>query len=603
MKNLKRLNPYVLRHKWRIIGGVICLALASYYSLLVARIAGEATDAVQNGGHTGHDFMMFAAEIVGFTLLLGVFRFLMRQWIIGASRDIEMAFRNDLFAKLQSLPPTFFDHQRTGDLMAKATNDVEQVRSFVGPGFLQFFNSAMIFPLAMWRMWMIDPRLATITMLPLISLPFIMNYFGNRIHWRFRQCQDQYSLISAMVQENLAGVRVVKAFVQEEPEKEKFEQLNRQFIDMNMSLANVQSGFYPAMRVLTGLCVVLLLWVGGQDVINARITVGELVEFSIIQTMLFWPMIAFGWTVSLMQRGAASMDRIAEILDLPSYMEPLDQDDMPAQLIPDVANSDEPGCIEFRNLSFRYNPAAPYVLKNISISLKPGSRLGVVGHTGSGKSTIASLLAGLYFPCRGQLFIDGRDIRDIPLEELRDRVSIVFQETFLFSDSLRNNIAFGQPDASLEEIRRVAQVAHIDREIEQLPAAYETILGERGINLSGGQKQRTAIARALLRDPGIIVLDDALSAVDTETESRILQSLHAELQGRTSVIIAHRVSAVMHCEQIIVLDDGEVLERGTHAELMEMRGEYAELFERQLLADSINEDSATSANEIRAERV
>jgi ATP-binding cassette subfamily B protein len=300
--------------------------------------------------------------IIGLTIVMGIFRYCMRQWIIGASRDIEYAFRNDLFSKLQSLSPAYYDRQRTGDLMAKATSDVDQVRSFLGPGFLQFFNSGLLFPLALWRMIQIDSHLTAIIMAPLVTLPFVMNYFGNRVHRRFRNSQDHYSHMSAMVQENLAGARVVKAFVQEEAQEKLFRKLNGNFVKMNMDLAAIQSGFYPSLRVLAGLSIMLLLWIGGHDAAVGRLTVGEFVEFTLIQTMLFWPMIALGWTVSLMQRGAASMDRITEILELPSYMEPLGPEEAVEFQVPRIQGSDIPGSIEFRNLSFQYGPGLQLVL-------------------------------------------------------------------------------------------------------------------------------------------------------------------------------------------------------------------------------------------------
>jgi ATP-binding cassette subfamily B protein len=587
MKSLLRLKPYVVVHRWRILGGFICLVLTNYFQLRVARVVGDASDAVMAGHHARRDFAMLAGLILLFTLCVGVARFFMRSWIIGASRDIELSFRNDLFAKFQSLSPSFYDRQRTGDLMARATNDVDQVRSFIGPGFLQFFNSAILFPLAVYRMLSIDVRLACITMAPLLSLPFIMNYFGNRVHRRFRNVQDHYSHISAMVQENLAGVRVVKAFVQEEAEEKKFAKLNNDFIRLNLHLARIQSGFYPTLRALAGTSIVLLLWIGGREVTSGRMSVGKLVEFSMIQTMLFWPMIALGWTVSLMQRGAASMERIAEILDLVP--------DVPAGM-GNSAGADghstrierpHGSAVEFRDLNFRYADDLPLVLKNISVQIPPGNRLGIVGSTGSGKSTLASLLVHLYPVSRGQLFIDGTDINDMPVDQLRQRVSLVFQETFLFSDTIFNNIAFGAPSADAQQVHAVAAEAHIAAEIEKFPKQYETILGERGINLSGGQKQRTAIARALLRDPDLLVLDDALSAVDTETEARILDSLHEVLDRRTAIVIAHRVSAVMHCDHILVLEDGAIAEQGTHEQLVQQGGVYAELFEKQLLTDAV----------------
>ncbi|MGI8905376.1 MAG: ABC transporter ATP-binding protein [Candidatus Sumerlaeaceae bacterium] len=589
MKSLLRLRCYVAEHRWRIAGGFVCLVLTNYFQLRVARVVGEASDAVLAGGHTRNDFAWFAGFIVLLTVGVGVARYYMRTWIIGASRDIELKFRDDLFAKLQSLSPSFYDHQRTGDLMARATNDVDQVRSFIGPGFLQFFNSVILFPLAVGRMISIDVRLALLTMAPLLSLPFIMNYFGNRVHRRFRNVQDHYSHISAMVQENLAGVRVVRAFVQEEAEKKKFAALNEQFIRLNLHLARIQSGFYPSLRALAGTSIVLLLWIGGNEVMRGNMSVGKLVEFSMIQTMLFWPMIALGWTVSLMQRGAASMDRIAEILDLAPDV-PADTGEQSQAGVSTV--SDRGGCVEFRNLSFSYSSDLPPALRDIKLRIPAGSRLGVVGSTGSGKSTLASLLLHLYPVDRGKLFIDGEDLSDIPMDVLRDRISLVFQETFLFSDTIENNIAFGEPDATMEQIENVAMQAHLAPEIELFPKKYATVLGERGINLSGGQKQRTAIARALLRDPDILVLDDALSAVDTETEARILDSLVEVLEKRTAIVIAHRVSAVMHCDHIIVLEEGAIVEQGSHDQLLAHGGIYADLFEKQQLSDAVELDAS-----------
>lgn len=582
MRKLHGLWPYIRRHKWPFIGGIIALILTNFFQVLVPKVVGIATDAMRAHRGTSQDYVAFAVTIVCLTVLLGCFRYFMRDWIVGASREIEFEFRNDIFTKLQSLTPSFYDRQRTGDLMSKATNDVDAVRMFLGPGILQFSNSVIIFPLALARMISISPLVTLVTMIPLLALPIIVNYYGNRVHKRFRSVQDHYSVISAMVQENLAGIRVVKAFTQEQAQMHRFGELNREFIDLNIRLARLQAAFFPMLRLLTGLSVVLLLWFGGMSVVKQgpnSITLGQLIEFSLIQMMLFWPMMALGWTVSLMQRGAASMERIEEVLDL--------QPDVLVQPKEGAQGQITQGEIEFRNLGFAYAPELPEVLQDITIHIPAGNRLGMVGPTGSGKSTIAALLSHQYRINRGQLFIDGFDINDIPVEELRAKLALVFQETFLFSDTIENNIAFGVENVDRATVEAVAQQAHIADEIIEFPNGYETMLGERGINLSGGQKQRTAIARALIRDPRILVLDDALSAVDTETEERIIESLKEASEGRTTVIIAHRISAVMHCDEIIVLNEGRITERGTHEELVELGRLYAGLYEKQLLAEAV----------------
>jgi ATP-binding cassette, subfamily B, multidrug efflux pump len=579
MRSLLRLVPYLRRHKWPLIGGMLALVLTNVFQVRVPRVVGVAMDTIKTQRPAMDVLAAFAVLIVALVLLQGVFRYLMRWWIVGASRDVEFEFRNDIFTKLTSLTPSFYDRQRTGDLMSKATNDVDAVRMILGPGILNLFNTVTIFPLVLFRMLSINAALTGLTMLPILLLPIVVNYYGNRVHRRFRKVQDHYSVISAMVQENLAGIRVVKAFTQEKAQIKQFAGLNEEFIHLNVRLALVQAAFFPMMRILGGLSVVILLWVGGYLVIHGTLTLGSLIEFSLLLVMLFWPMVALGWTVSLLQRGAASMERIDEVMKLEPAIAPLPANGARASVTE--------GAIEFRALNFRYAPDTPVVLHDINLKVPSGGRLGVVGPTGSGKSTLACLLAHLYTIDRGQLLIDGADVNDIPLADLRDKVSIVFQETFLFSDTISNNIAFGVAGIEMDEVGEVAAQAHIAPEIEQFPHRYDTMLGERGINLSGGQKQRVAIARALIRDPRIIVLDDALSAVDTETEERIIESLRDAMRGRTAVIIAHRVSAVMHCDQIIVLDDGRIVERGNHEELLGLGGLYASLFRKQLLSEAV----------------
>lgn len=522
--------------------------------------------------------LKYSGLILGTTVIAGAFSYLQRTTLIGASRLIEYDLRNDLFAHLQRLPAAFYDRNRTGDLMARATNDLGNVRNVVGPGIMYFLGTAVTLAAALGFMIHISPRLTILALLPLPILSLFVNRLGRLIRMRSERVQAQFSSLSTRTQEDIAGIRVVKAYVQEEKEASKFDLLNEEYLALNVSLARIRGLFYAVMAFLVGLAAAIVLYLGGHDVIAGRITLGDFVAFNGYLAMLTWPVIALGWIVGLLEQGSASMERLNALFDA----EPPAGSAGPGAA-PDRALIE--GAIEFRGLTFSYNgrPA----LRDIRLEVPRGTTLAVVGRTGAGKSTLVNLIARVYEPPPGTLFVDGTDVRALSLETLRSAIGFVPQDGFLFSDTLRENIAFACPEADEPRVMESARRAHLVPDIEDLPRGIETLVGERGVTLSGGQKQRTAIARALLRDPAILILDDALSNVDTYTEAVILEHLRDACRGRTAILIAHRLSTVQQADQIAVLEDGAVVERGTHLELLARGGLYAQIHRRQQLAEEL----------------
>jgi ATP-binding cassette subfamily B protein len=518
-----------------------------------------------------------AGLLIGLSLVKGVFQYWMRVIIIGISRDIEFDIRNDLFAHLVGLSQDFYNRYRTGDIMARSTNDLNAVRMMLGPGIMYCTETTVMLILSVAVMINTDWRL---TFLALVPAPFVsvaVIVFGRRIHTRFEQIQKMFSDISSRVQENLAGVRVVRAYAQEKAEVKQFEALNRDYIRENIGLARIQGLFMPLLQALIGVTFLIVLWAGGRQLMEGRITLGSFVMFNTFMGMLIWPMIAFGWVVNLMQRGTASLNRINEILhERPSIAAP-----------PSVRYSagDYPAEICLRDVAVRYG--ARTALSNLNLMIEEGETVAIVGHTGSGKTTLASLVPRFFDPQEGWVQLGGIDMRDFDPEELRKQIGFVPQETFLFSATLGENIAWGAPHATKEDIAWAADVAGLTSDIEGFPNGLDTIIGERGLTLSGGQKQRTAIARAILRNPRILILDDALSSVDTVTEERILNRLADVMRDRTTILISHRVSTVQNADRIIVLNHGEIVETGTHRELQQQGGYYAELYEKQLLEEEL----------------
>ncbi|HEX8173053.1 MAG TPA: ABC transporter ATP-binding protein [Thermoanaerobaculia bacterium] len=580
MTALRRLVSYFRRYRASLALGALCVVGSSVFSLVKPLIVGRAVNRLA-GHFTQGMLIRYGLMLVGAAAVEGVFLFLQRRIIIGVSREIEYDMRNDFYQHLQKLPLRFYQEQRTGDLMSRATNDLANVRMLVGPAVMHSVSALLVVSGAFIMMLRIQRGMALLALLAVPVVAGLVKTFGQRIHQRSRAVQDHFGEISARVQENLAGVRVVRAFTREESEIETFKRMNRQYVDRNRSLIRLTATFYPALHVLIGLMFVLVFFLGGRKIVAGTMTLGDFVAFQFYLGRMIWPLIALGWVINLFQRGMASMRRLHEIWVVEPVQEFLATSEEPRN------RGTEELSLDILNLTFAYEDRP--VLRDINLSVRHGQTIGIVGRTGSGKSTLLALLTRAFDPPPGAIFIGGRPIETIPMHELREWIGMVPQETFLFSESIAENIRFGRAAASDDEIAIAADQAGLTGDVAAFPQGLKTVIGERGITLSGGQKQRTAIARALVRDPLILILDDSLSAVDTQTEERILNALRSIRKGRTVLIVSHRVSSVKDADHIVVLEEGSIVERGTHEMLVDRGGYYADLYRRQTIEAELEE--------------
>jgi ATP-binding cassette, subfamily B, multidrug efflux pump len=549
------------------------VALADLIALTQPQVLRLAVDDLYRGV-TAEKLGTYALLLLGIAVIAGLFKYAMRQSVIGISRHLEYDLRNDLFAHLERLPLAYFQRGRTGDLMSRTTNDLAAVRMMLGPGVMYSVNTLVTALASIGFMLAISPRLTGLALLPLPLVSLTVWYFGDRIHHRFEAIQAHFSLLSAHAQENLAGVRVVRAFTREGRELEDFRALNQGYLERNLQLIHTSGLFYPMLAFLSGLAALLVLYLGGREVVAGHITLGQFVAFTVYIGMLNWPMVALGWVINIFQRGLASWGRIVEVLDAPP-------------VATGGRGRPEHGEVEFRHLTFTYPGATQPALRDVSFRVPAGRTVALVGRTSSGKSTLLALLARTFEPPPGTVFLDGVDVLEYDLHALRESLAVAPQDTFLFSATVAANIAYGAAHEDRAAVERAARAAHLDDDVRGFPLGYDTLVGERGITLSGGQRQRAAIARAILRDAPILMLDDCLSSVDTHTEEAVLHSLRDVSAGRTTLIVSHRVSTVRDADEIVVLEDGAVAERGTHERLLQLDGWYAALHRRQQLEEEL----------------